>query len=187
MRFVNTEDSLNKFAGNVTRLAKIGLGATRDIIGRRTKWQGSQVLGSTKVRRKGKINASGNLSKSLSYKVTPNEGGVVTTFMMNDYGIYIDQGRKPGGIKKGALTFNWAKSKGMRPRVFINGKMGGFAKNTDSARRGMMFMIGRKIRTFGYEKTEFFTEPFNKEMKTLTKQVEDALAKDIEISFNYGN
>ena len=186
MLFAETNNVLQKFADDVTRLARIGLGARRDIIGRRTKWKGNQVISSQKVRRKGIINASGNLSKSLENKIEKRKGAIVTKFLMNSYGIYIDQGRKPGNVKRGALD-NWPKQKGMRPRKMEDGKLGGFAKNTESSRKAMLFMIGRKIKHFGYEKTEFFTEPFSKEYKTLTDEVQAALVKDFEINFTYDN
>jgi len=182
-QFADTLAALNKFSSNVIRLAKIELGARRTIIGRRTKWKGRKPISSVKVNRKGIINASGTLSKSLSSDIEEVNGGLEVKFEMEDYGKFIDEGRKAGKVSKNARIDKWAKKKPLKPRVFKDGKMGGYAKDTQQARKAMDFMIRRKIQAFGYEKTEFFTEPFNKELNKLTKPLEDALADDLAKSF----
>ena len=186
-QFANTLSALNTFSKRVIKLAKIELGARRTIVGRRTKWKGRKPISSVKVNRKGIINTSGTLSKSLSYELDNSSQGAEVKFEMEGYGILVDEGRKPGGLSKSARIDKWAKKKPLKPRVFKNGKMGGFAKDTTQAREAMEFMIRRKIQAFGYEKTEFFTEPFNKEVNKITKPLEDALADDLVKSFNNGN
>lgn len=183
-QFAKTLEAINKFSSNVIRLAKIELGARRTIVGRRTKWKGRNPISSVKVNRKGIINASGTLSKSLSSDIEEVSGGVEVKFEMESYGYWIDNGRKAGRVSKNARIDRWAKNKGLKPRVFKDGKMGGYAKDTQQARKAMDFMIRRKIQAFGYEKTEFFTEPFNNEFNKLTKPLEDALANDMVKSFD---
>ena len=183
-QFANTLEALNKFSSNVIRLAKIGLGARRTIVGRRTKWKGRKPISSVKVNRKGIINTTGTLSKSLSSDMNEANGGVEVKFMMEDYGKFIDEGRKAGKVSKNARIDKWAKKKPLKPRVFKDGKMGGYAKDTQQARKAMEFMVRRKIQAFGYEKTEFFTEPFNNELKKLTQPLENALANDMLKSFD---
>ena len=183
-QFAKTLEAINKFSSNVIRLAKIELGARRTIVGRRTKWKGRSPVSSQKISRKGIINASGTLSKSLDYDIKEVNGDAEVYFEMEDYGIFIDEGRKAGKVSRSARIDKWAKNKGLKPRVFKDGKMGGYAKDTQQARKAMDFMIRRKIQAFGYEKTEFFTEPFNNELNKLTKTLEDALADDMVKSFD---
>ena len=183
-RFAKTLSTLETFSARVVRLARVELGARRTIVGRRTKWKGRKPISSVKVNRKGVINSSGTLSKSLSYEIKGSSTSPEVMFEMEDYGVFIDEGRKAGKVSKSARIDAWAKRKPLKPRVFKNGKMGGYAKDTVQARKAMDFMIRRKIQAFGYEKTEFFTEPFNKEVNKITKPLEEALANDILKSFD---
>lgn len=186
MPFANTLDILKGFGSNVIRKSKIALGATRDRTRRRSTWtKDGQLKSSQKVKYKGKISSSGNLKDSLEYTIKKTQNSISILFKMNDYGIYIDQGRKPGNVKRGVIA-KYTKTKPLRVREMKDGKLGGFAKNTKSNRDGMNFMISRKIKHFGIEKTEFFTENFDEFFKVLPKEIQNALVKDILVDFNYG-
>ena len=144
------------------------------------------MVSSTKKQYKGKINASGALSKSLEYKVKATSNSLRIAFYMNDYGIYIDQGRRAGKVPTRIIS-DWIETKRLRPRQMIKRQdgstmMGGFAPNTTANKKAMAFMIARKIKFHGYEKTEFFTESFDKTFNKLERGLTRAVANDIELN-----
>ena len=65
--FKETQKALNKFAKNVIK------GAKKNLLSQ-------------------KINASGNLSKSLSYDLEVYPNSFFLKFLMEDYGVFVDEG-----------------------------------------------------------------------------------------------
>lgn len=156
---MNTEDVLNQLGSDIVRLAKINLGATRVVDGRRRR-----------------IDNSGTLRNSLSYNVVMlPTGGYRVEIQMADYGINVDQGRKPGkGIPIAELKA-WIKSKPIRLRDL---KTGRFLPTTDRGINTLSFLINRKIREKGIAPTNFISQPLEKSLVNLDDRLQRALISD---------
>ena len=153
------EQALKNFADNVVRLSKINLGASRNVGGKR------RVTDNT-----------GKLRSSLSYimDVTPNSFSLA--FLMEEYGQWVDQGRKPGKGAPPEVIRQWVREKPIRPRD----KNGGFKKITDASVNSLAYLINRKIKREGIKPTNFFSEPFEAQFDKLPQELIEAFALDVE-------
>ena len=175
------QDVLNTFAERVTKLAKVNLGARRTY---------KDTDGRTKRK---VIDNSGTLRNSLAYilDVTPNAFSL--QFLMEEYGAFVDSGRdgsqvkqnKKGTLNEGAGSgafmpkdnlSNWIRTKPIRYRD----ENGAFKRATESERRGLQFIINRKIKEKGIAPTRFFSEPFSQEFETLPDDIVEAFGLDID-------
>jgi hypothetical protein len=168
MDFTNLEEVLNKYAKYVVQQAKSNLSKS------------------------GK--GSGVLYESVKYTLETEAEAFLLDFLMEDYGIYVDQGvggANPslikGGIQKAPISkfkytnkmppmqilANWAKSKNIR---FRNAK-GQYAKGSN---RSMGFALQRSIFAQGIKPSYFFSKPFDKITKTLSNDLEKSFILDIE-------
>ena len=154
------EDALNEFGKDVVRLAKINIGATRTVKGKRRR-----------------IDNTGTLRKSLDYAVKVSKNSFSFFIEMEDYGEWVDKGRKPGkGIPQKEL-FSWIKSKPIRVRDL---KTNSFVKQTESRIKSLAYLINRKIKEEGIAATNFLSDPFEKKFKELPKELQEAYALDLE-------
>ena len=154
------EDALNEFGREVVKLAKINIGATRTVNGKRRR-----------------IDSSGKLRKSINYSLKTHKNSFSFFIEMEDYGEWVDKGRKPGkGIPKDAL-FKWIKTKPIRVRDL---KTNSFVKQTESRIKSLAFLINRKIKEEGIAATNFLKEPFDKKFKDLPNELLEAYALDLE-------
>ena len=168
MDFTNVQEVLTKYAKYVVQQAKTNL--TKDGKG------------------------SGALYESVKYILETDPDAFLLDFLMEDYGIYVDEGVKganpsliKGGIQKAPISkfkytnkmppmqilANWAKSKNIR---FRNAK-GQYAKGSN---RSMGFALQRSIFAQGLKPNYFFTKPFYKGIKTLNPELASSFALDIE-------
>lgn len=168
MDFTNVEEVLTKYAKYVVQQAKTNL--TKDGKG------------------------SGALYESVKYILETDPDAFLLDFLMEDYGIYVDEGVKganPSLIKNGIqkaprskfsyknkmppmqILANWAKNKNIR---FRNAK-GQYAKGSN---RSMGFALQRSIFAQGLKPNYFFTKPFYKGLKTLNPDLASSFALDIE-------
>jgi hypothetical protein len=168
MDFTNLEEVLNKYAKYVVQQAKSNL--TKDGKG------------------------SGVLYESVKYTLEKEADLFLLDFLMEDYGIYVDEGVKganPSLIKAGVqkapmskfkytnkmppmqILANWAKAKNIR---FRNAK-GQYAKGSN---RSMGFVLQKSIFAQGLKPNYFFTKPFNKGIKTLSPELAESFILDIE-------
>ena len=168
MDFTNLEEVLNKYAKYVVQQAKSNLA------------------------KDGK--GSGVLYESAKYTLEKEADLFLLDFLMEDYGIYVDEGVKganpsliKGGIQKAPISkfkytnkmppmqilANWAKSKNIR---FRNAK-GQYAKGSN---RSMGFVLQKSIFAQGLKPNYFFTKPFNKGIKTLSPELAESFILDIE-------
>ena len=153
---------LDNFGENVSRLAKINVGANRVVKGKRRR-----------------IDNTGKLRKSIDYtlKVSKNNTSFEFAMVMEDYGEWVDKGRKAGkGIPPNEL-YKWIKSKPIRVRDL---KTKSFVKQTESRIKSLAFLINRKIKKEGIAATNFLSEPFQKEFKDLPRELQEAFALDVE-------
>ena len=139
-----------------------------------------------------KINSSGDLRKSIAYKVDKDGGQL--DFYMEAYGILRDAGQL--GSKRKILK-GWNKS------IFLpRGK--GFTNKfppPDAIKKWirtkpvrwniplntMAFLIARKIRTEGITPGLFFSDAYNEEIKKGEVYIMDAFALDIDNILDDGN
>ena len=168
MDFTNLEEVLNKYAKYVVQQAKSNLA------------------------KDGK--GPGVLYESVKYTLEKEADLFLLDFLMEDYGIYVDEGVKganpsliKGGIQKAPISkfkytnkmppmqilANWAKSKNIR---FRNAK-GQYAKGSN---RSMGFVLQKSMFAQGLKPNYFFTKPFNKGIKTLSPELAESFILDIE-------
>lgn len=104
--------------------------------------------------------ASGTLINSLRYTITYNGTDLDLEFEMVDYGIFVDQGRKPG--KQPPLS-------AIKPWLAIRGIPEKYA-----------FPIARNIGKRGIKATPFFQSTVDKTEATLAEELATAYALDID-------
>jgi len=126
--------------------------------------------------------ATGDLLKSLKYKVVPTGSNFTALIFANDYIKILDQGRRRGAKPPPMrVILKWMDVR----KIKVRSSNGRFAKNSKSAREGMAFAIANKIGRDGFDK-----QPHHVIQKALTKvfksksQVEanarEYLVKDIK-------
>lgn len=143
----------------------------------------------------------GSLEKSISAKAIQFPNSFQFSFLMEDYGEYVDAGVKGiGGTKadgskwklktvtNNKFKYNqpsktssggrfkqslggWSIRKGIAPRS----KGGQFTK-----RKGLVFALRKHIIHTGIETTNFFTTPFDKLFKTFPDEVVEAYGLEVD-------
>lgn len=132
---------------------------------------------------RGKKNSSKDLYNSLDSEVKVSKNSFELSFLMEDYGVFQDKG--VSGVKKKYNTpysytskmpppskmDKWIVKKGIAPRD----KSGKFI-----SRKSLQFMIARSIYNKGIKPSLFFTKPFEKAFKGLSKDLIQAYKLDVE-------
>jgi len=132
---------------------------------------------------RGKKNSSKDLYNSLDSEVKVSKNSFELSFLMEDYGFFQDKG--VSGVKKKYNTpysytskmpppskmDKWIVKKGIAPRD----KDGKFI-----SRKSLQFMIARSIYNNGIKPSLFFTKPFEKAFKGLSKDLIEAYKLDVE-------
>ena len=132
---------------------------------------------------RGKKNSSKDLYNSLDSEVKVSKNSFELSFLMEDYGLFQDKG--VSGVKKKYNTpysytskmpppskmDKWIVKKGIAPRD-KNGKF--------ISRKSLQFMIARSIYNNGIKPSLFFTKPFEKAFKGLSKDLVEAYKLDVE-------
>ena len=132
---------------------------------------------------RGKKNSSKDLYNSLDSEVKVSKNSFELSFLMEDYGLFQDKG--VSGVKKKYNTpysytskmpppskmDKWIVKKGIAPRD----KSGKFI-----SRKSLQFMIARSIYNNGIKPSLFFTKPFEKAFKGLSKDLVEAYKLDVE-------
>ena len=151
------------------------------------------------LKRKKKI-TSGQLYKSLKYKVLKGKDSTILNFIMEDYGVFVDKGVKgkdPNALPDNAkwkgvqrapnspYQFGSMKSRGLRKalnRWTVQKNIKGVRdkKGRFLPRKSMQFMMARSIYLAGLEATMFFTDPYNKLIKGFTRKFFDAFIIDVD-------
>ena len=163
---------------------------------------GRSVVDESK-KRLSKKNASGDLSKSLDYKVKISKNSFQLDFEMEDYGKFIDKGVKGiGGRRKEPnadgetayklkrVTNNLYKyKKGIKNKpsrkhfdqwVIRKGIAGRNKKGQFTTRIGMTTAISHSVWHTGLKTTNFFTKPFEKAFKKLPDELIKAYGLEVE-------
>ena len=150
-----------------------------------------------------KDKGGGDLYNSLKYQILEDDTAILVEFMMQDYGIYVDEGVKgvnstypetraaqsnmlkkfqygsgtgpKGGLNKG--IDKWLKKKNFRWRDDL-GRFISF--------KSMRYLIVKKIYFQGLKATTFFSRPFNAGVKKYELKLAKAFVSDIESQMVFG-
>lgn len=169
MKLKETQEALNAFAKYVIQQSRSNL--TKD-----------------------KKNVSGGLYDSLDYEINVGPNSFSLSFLMEDYGQYIDvgvRGTKSSYIGSQYSTFkyttkkppmqplaDWAKKKNIR----LRDEKGRFKKGDY---RTIGFILQRSIFEKGIKPSLFFTKPFEKAFKRLPDDLIERFALDIDDLFEF--
>lgn len=131
-----------------------------------------------------KKNASRKLYKSLDYTIKYDDNGNARlVFLMEDYGIYQDQGVKganpnkiKGGVQKapnspfrfGTRTGKGGMRKALDKWIILKGIAPRDKKGRFMSRETIKFLIARSIYNQGIEPSYFFTKPYQNLKRKLT-------------------
>lgn len=141
-------------------------------------------------KRLGPQDVSKELSKSLDYNIHVGPNSIDMDFLMNQYGLYQDQGVKGTesgksfsgysykkssnliGFEYKTGTFaKWAKFRRMQPRT-AKGRFGSY--------KSMGFILAQSIKKKGIKPTLFFTKPFEKYFEQLDKELVESYDLDLD-------
>ena len=130
-----------------------------------------------------------NLYDSLGYNLKETSSGRITVdFLMEEYGLYIDEGingKKKNNGSQYSFTnklppiddiAEWAKRKNIR----LRDSKGKYKKGNY---KSIGFVIARSIFEKGFKPTLFFTKAYDSVFKNLEDDILDAMADDIDREF----
>ena len=159
------DNILQDFADNVVRLTKINLGKT---------YTAKRANGKTYQKR---IDRSGNLRRSVDSDIKlRDEDGRFTkgfvVFEMLEYGVWVDQGRKPGKGIPLAPLIKWIKQKPLKLR---DKETGSFIEQTDSKIKGLAYVISINVKRNGIKPTNFFKDAYESQEEKFYAQMQEAI------------
>jgi hypothetical protein len=134
------------------------------------KWAQQVVLLAKANLVRGKKIAAGTLYNSVSY--TFNPATLEIDFFYEDYGEFVESGRKPGRFPPPRAIAKWARIKGL-PQ--FRDKKGRYISNDSRA-----FLLSRAIAKKGIRPFPFFTDAIEDSITQLSSELEANLAKDLE-------
>ena len=155
----NVQEELNRFAKYVIKQSKSNL--TR-----------------------GKKNSSKKLYNSLDYDLNVSKNSFSLSFLMEDYGEFVDKG--VSGIKNKYDTPYSYKDKMPPPnkmdKWIVKKGLKGIrdSKGRFITRKSLQFIIARSIFNKGIKPSLFFTKPFEKAFKNLNEDIIKAYELDVE-------
>lgn len=118
-----------------------------------------------------KKNVTKTLYNSLDYEVKVNPKSIEFDFLMEEYGEWVDKGRKPGKMPPFGAIYAWVAR---RKFQFKDSKTKKFLSYAETARRVMI-----KIKAKGIEPSDFYTRPFNLGFKQLPEELRQAYELDV--------
>ena len=179
--------SLDKFGEEVADAAKRNLGS-QPRKSYRAKWKNGKLQSYQVTTKQRRINNTDTLRQSIDYKVIEKGDNTILQLSTIDYGVYVEEGRKPGkGIPPNVLKA-WIDSKPIR----VNTSETGFVKlskeTAEARKRTLGFLINRKIKTFGIEPVFFMKRAVDQFLPQLSDEIGEAKAVDIanQIKEKYG-
>lgn len=179
---MSVKSSIDKLGANIVRLARINLGASKTVDGKKRV-----------------TNSTGDLSASLNYEVRQkrnDKGHFMSGFDLlitstEDYASFIEQGvkgsesTKPSAknspfkfkgknLARGVMA-KWIKEKPIRPQK----KGGGFVKKTKSTMNSLAFLLGRAVATKGIGARNYVKDATEMALKNTAPEI----AKEIYIDY----
>jgi len=144
-------ERLAKFAAKVIRRARMIIESPRTIDGRIVK----------RV-------ATGELSKSLSYKIAQ---GRVLKFTSAKQGYWVEYGRKPSAkFPPLEAMRQWVRVKRIKPRD----KNGRFIRMTEANLNSIAYLAARKVKEKGYKGIRFYNTAIQRELAKPNNDLQDA-------------
>ena len=183
--------TIDEFAQDVVEKAQRNLGAYRMVTDRRGR------------KKKRRADSSGNLRKSLTYRMRAGSDKTRLSFFAKgkagEYADFVEQGVNGTALswrpKKGhspspyrfkgkninqKAILDWMKRKPIRLREMKNGKLGGFTKVTEKKKKQAAFLIGRSIAKYGFAPLNYMSDALDDAIPEWTERFSEAVAKDIE-------
>lgn len=118
-----------------------------------------------------KKNVTSKLYQSLDYDVKSMPNSLEFDFLMEEYGEWVDKGRKAGTPPPFSAIRKWVQDR----RIQFRDNSGKF-KSYDSTAWAVVKKIGRD----GIDPSNFYSRPFNLGFKKLPREVVEAYALDVE-------
>jgi hypothetical protein len=179
---IKIEAIIDELAEGVIERARRNLAVTRTRTGYRTK---NGVT--TPYKYKSKVNASGNLSRSLSYNVRKKKDSYTIKFYgkgTQKYADVIEQGRKPNSKKPPIEPIiKWMKIKPIK----LRSTSGQFVRTkSEDAIRQVAKLIARKIGKYGIEPVHYFKEAIDAELEVNWEKYNEEITKHIQTKINEG-
>lgn len=139
--------------------------------------------------RKYKINATKELSNSLSFEVSNNKGNYEMRFFGVDYAQFVEEGRNAGSYTPIKPIMEWIVEKGIRPQVRRkrNGVVVSQFASTkgaqaDQAIRSMAYAISKTNKDTGIPASNFMEDAVITVVNRNVDKVIDSLIEDIEFN-----
>ena len=118
-----------------------------------------------------KKNVSNSLYNSLDYKIKAMPNSFEFDFLMNEYGEWVDKGRKAGKNPPFSPLRKWVEDR----RIQFRSNKGKF-QTYDQTAWAIVKSIGKK----GIPASNFYSRPFQLGYKKLPNEIVDAYALDVE-------
>lgn len=140
---------------------------------------------------RGKKNVSKSLYNSIDSNVKENKNSFSMEFLMDEYGVFQDKGVS-GTKKKYNTKFSYKQSSNLVGMEYHTGTFAKWAKSRNIRLRDAKgkfkkgsyktigFLIARSVKEKGIKPSLFFTKPFNKAFKNLSKDLVEAFKLDVE-------
>jgi len=116
-------------------------------------------------------NATGNLIKSIDYKVIDAANSVILEISSDNYLKYVDQGRRPGKQPPTAAIIPWVQARGIE----FKSKTGNIIPEKSTA-----FLIARSIGRKGIKPTHILKNTIDKIYKNKENLIAKAAVEDIK-------
>ena len=130
--------------------------ATDDGIIRIIQNWGNELIAQMQNRlRSNKTNASSSLSQSVEPNIKSREGGYNLTILMNDYWLYVENGRKAGKMPPIKNIYEWIQNKAPLQAKIAD------SPNKIAATKSLAYVIARKISKKGTKAKPFISPSLN--------------------------
>ena len=136
-------------------------------------------------KRNRKTNTTGKLSKGSGFRIKDTKTGIVIEFTSKeDYGKFVEEGRKKGKMPPSRELKRWVKQKKIRLRkTKINAygqKVSEFASSTEKNIEQAAFAMAKSIKKRGIKEVPFMGDAMNEAFEKLPEKAQNALVLDLE-------
>lgn len=178
--------SLVGFAEEWVRRIRLNLGVVRKRKGYRNTWKkngSAWILTGSKVRmfRSNSV-ASGQLQRSVKARISKG----TISISENEYGQYLEAGRKPNGRRPPSTAFNYfddgyTKQKRILARDLNSGRV---LSNSETARNSQAFLMARSIGVHGIEPYPYKADAFRVTYKNQKDKLIQGFTNDFSDGLN---
>lgn len=116
-------------------------------------------------------NATGKLADSASFNISVNDDKFIVEINLEDYWIYVEEGRSPGKFPPPNAILDFIKVKNILPNE-INGNL--------PTEQSLSYLIGRKIANEGIQGTHDMEDA----KETIIAKYESILSEALEQDYN---